>query len=309
MNTPTKPNLLCFDWDKEKHFSQADFQFQGFCEKNANAELWIRSENSAHLEAVPEIFKYSAHWRLLMFSFFSAPLLVNLFLFWLTFKFCLIIVVNCLHLVQLYACVHAFNYMTDYDWHETAVVVFSVTAVKYDLLACGWKPASNMCLSVCEFTFYLLTLLSLLICLKQMEKPWHHGARGVCVSVFRVLHWVLLLSLFALTVIKRLEGSRVRQQHLEEWMEPCLLVVGKRNSTRVCVALCIDILDFSDSCDATSYPFFLCTSVTPSQSVATNQWFNWQNRGARHSANVMTVALYQSKSIFHITYQTNLFIY
>lgn len=52
-----EPNLLRFNWDKEKHFSQADFEFQGFYEKNANAELWIRSENSAHLEAVPEIFK------------------------------------------------------------------------------------------------------------------------------------------------------------------------------------------------------------------------------------------------------------
>lgn len=66
----TNPNLLCFSRDKEKHFSQADFEFQGFCEKNANVELWIRSENSTHLEAVPEIFKYSVHWWLLMFSTF-----------------------------------------------------------------------------------------------------------------------------------------------------------------------------------------------------------------------------------------------
>lgn len=56
-------------------------------------------------------------------------------------------------------------------------------------------------------------------------------------------------------------------------MESCFLVVGKRNSMCVCVELCVDILAFYGSWDATSHSF-LYTSVTPAVICTTHQLTN-----------------------------------
>lgn len=111
---------------------------------------------------------------------------------------------------------------------------------------------------------------------------------GVCVSAFRVLDGVLLLSYFVLTVIKRLEGSRVCQQHLVEWMESCFLVwfCGEAQQ-QVCVfgALWVDSFDFSDSF---FFSVHICHPVRICSKRPTNQSFHWTNTGAKDSANFMT---------------------
>lgn len=205
----------------------------------------------------------------------------NPFLFWLTFEFCLIIVVNCLHLSSCVIVCAEFPIW----W-----ILIDMTEQGSCFLWLWWSKTSGPLdgnLHVCvSFRVYILSpcFAELPNFLKTAGKKSESMNDVVFVWVCSECSIVSPHS-HSLFLIKMPEGSQVYQQHLEEWMEACFLIV----CACVCAALCVDILDFCISWDATPHCcFFLYTSVTPAvicTNQPTNEWIDWQKGFAKHTAN------------------------